>query len=59
MLDRMDKLASVAAAAMGRKGGKARAESLTPDERSAIARKASIARWKKRRKSKRKEVSDA
>jgi hypothetical protein len=39
-----------AAAALGRlgglKGGKARAESLTPEERSDIARKAAAARWK-------------
>lgn len=30
----------------GRKGGKARAEKLTPEERSEIARKAAKARWK-------------
>jgi hypothetical protein len=29
----------------GRAGGKARAEGLSPDERSAIARKAAAARW--------------
>jgi hypothetical protein len=29
----------------GRKGGKARAEKLSPDERSEIARKAAAARW--------------
>jgi hypothetical protein len=29
----------------GRKGGKARAEALTPEERSEIARKAAQARW--------------
>jgi hypothetical protein len=29
----------------GLKGGKARAEKLTPEERSAIARKAAAARW--------------
>jgi hypothetical protein len=38
-----------AAVALGRKGGlkggKARAEKLTPEERSQIARKASQARW--------------
>lgn len=32
----------------GKKGGKARAEKLTPEERSEIARLAAIARWKKR-----------
>jgi hypothetical protein len=34
-----------AAAAMGRKGGKARAEKMTPERRSEIARKASAKRW--------------
>lgn len=29
----------------GRKGGKARAKKLTPEERSAIARRAAAARW--------------
>jgi len=32
----------------GKKGGKARAETLTPDQRSEIARAAAEARWKKR-----------
>lgn len=32
----------------GLKGGKARAGSLTPAQRSAIARKAALARWKQR-----------
>jgi hypothetical protein len=36
-----------AAAALGRKGGKARAASLTPEQRSEIARAAASARWKK------------
>lgn len=31
----------------GKKGGKARAEKLTPEERSEIAKKAAAARWKK------------
>jgi hypothetical protein len=31
----------------GRKGGKARAEKLTAEERSAIAKKAAAARWAK------------
>lgn len=35
-----------AAQALGRKGGKARAEKLTPEERSEIARKAAKKRWK-------------
>lgn len=34
-----------AAVAMGRKGGKARAEKLTPEKRSEIAREAAKARW--------------
>lgn len=33
----------------GLKGGKARAEKLTPEERSSIAKKAASARWGKRR----------
>jgi hypothetical protein len=36
-----------AAAALGRRGGKARAASLTPKQRSEIARAAASARWKK------------
>lgn len=32
---------------MGRKGGKARAEKLTPEQREHIARVAAQARWKK------------
>ncbi len=34
-----------AAAAMGRKGGKARAEGMTPERRAEIARKAAAKRW--------------
>lgn len=37
-----------AAAALGRKGGKARAKALTKAERSESARKAVRARWAKR-----------
>jgi hypothetical protein len=33
----------------GLKGGRARADKLTPDERKEIARKAAKARWDKRR----------
>jgi hypothetical protein len=36
-----------AAAALGKRGGKARAASLTPNQRSEIARIAAEARWKK------------
>ena len=32
----------------GQKGGKARAEKLTPERRSEIARKAATARWQQR-----------
>ena len=42
---------SAAAAVLGRiggkKGGKARAEKLTPEERKEIAQKAAAARWRK------------
>ncbi len=34
----------------GRKGGKARAKKLTPEQRSAIARKAAQARWANERR---------
>ena len=34
----------------GLKGGKARAEKLTPEERAAIAKKAAEARWSKEQK---------
>lgn len=36
-----------AAQAMGRKGGKARSEKLTPERRAEIARKAAAKRWAK------------
>jgi hypothetical protein len=38
---------SSAAAELGRKGGKKRAENLTPERRKEIARKAAEKRWKK------------
>ena len=34
-----------AAVALGRKGGKARAESLSPERKKEIARKAAASRW--------------
>ena len=37
-----------AAKALGAKGGKARAKKLTPEQRSEIARKAAVTRWKAR-----------
>ena len=39
-----------AAKALGAKGGRARASKLTPEQRSAIARKAAATRWKKKDK---------
>lgn len=36
-----------AAQSLGRRGGKARAEKMTPQQRSAIAASAAKARWKK------------
>jgi len=35
-----------AAQSLGRRGGKARAEKMTPEQRSAIAKKAANSRWK-------------
>ena len=40
----------------GSKGGKARAARLTPEERSASAQKAALARWAKVKKAKEKKV---
>ena len=36
-----------AAVELGRMGGKARAAKMTPEQRSKIARKAAVARWKR------------
>ena len=44
--DERDELSS-AAAQMGSTGGKARASKLTPEQRSEIAKKAAVKRWKK------------
>ena len=38
-----------AAAELGRKGGKARAERMTPEQRAEAARKAAAGRWKTQR----------
>lgn len=43
--DERDEKLSSAAAEMGRKGGKARAENMTPERRVEIARKAAQKRW--------------
>ena len=40
------------AVALGRKGGKARLQKLTPEQRSDIARRAVRARWAKAKKQK-------
>jgi hypothetical protein len=44
----MAKKKDTAAVQLGRKGGKATAKKLTPEERSEAARKAAQARWKKK-----------
>ena len=44
--DERDPVAS-AAADMGRRGGKTRAENMTPERRAEIARKAAAKRWAK------------
>jgi hypothetical protein len=41
----MPKRKDPAAVALGRKGGKARAQSMTPAQRTALAKKAAAARW--------------
>jgi len=40
------------AVALGRKGGKARLQKMTPEQRSELARKAVSARWAKAKKDK-------
>lgn len=45
--DERDEELSSAAAELGRKGGKARAENMTPERRAEIARKAAEKRWAK------------
>jgi len=47
MLWIMDKAKDPHAAALGKKGGAARAKALTPQRRKAIARKAARKRWQK------------
>lgn len=46
----MAKRKNPAAVALGRKGGKARLKTMTASERSEYSRKASEARWAKRKK---------
>lgn len=43
-----------AAVQLGRKGGKKRAETMTPGQRSAVAKKAATARWAKKAAAKKK-----
>ena len=45
--DERDEKLSSAAAELGRKGGKARAEKMSPERRKEIARKAAEKRWKR------------
>lgn len=45
--DRVDDGRDSAAAALGRKGGEARAAGMTPERRAEIARKAAAKRWQK------------
>lgn len=47
--DEREELTS-AAAQLGRKGGKARAEKMSPERRAEIARKAAAKRWQDQRK---------
>ena len=46
--DTSDEGKDQAAAALGRKGGKARAEKLTAEQRAKAAQKAAAARWSKK-----------
>ena len=45
-----DRELSSAAAELGRKGGKKRAENMTPERRAEIAKKAARARWEAKNK---------
>lgn len=47
VVDPLEKATVQRAQKAGLKGGPARARSLTPEERSEIARTAAVARWKK------------
>ncbi len=46
--EQLDDGKNKAAVELGRKGGKARAAKMTPEQRSEVARKAAQARWSKR-----------
>jgi len=47
--DRVEDGKDAAAAGLGRRGGKARAKKLSPEQRSEVARLGAEARWKKSR----------
>ena len=47
-IDQRDESKDKAAAEMGRKGGKRRAETMSPERRAEIARKAAAKRWSNR-----------
>jgi hypothetical protein len=51
----LDAMKDPTASKMGRKGGKARARNLTPEERKLAARLAAQARWKQHRESRKAE----
>jgi hypothetical protein len=52
MLTDCEKIRAVDVKEAGKRGGKARARQQTPEQRSALARKAARARWAKKRKPK-------
>lgn len=45
--DKVEDGKDAAAAELGRKGGRARAEAITPERRAEIARRAASLRWKR------------
>lgn len=45
--DKTDNGKDLAAQSLGKRGGRARAEKLTPEQRKEIAQRAAAARWKK------------
>jgi hypothetical protein len=47
VVDRESKPKDEAAASLGRKGGKARSDSMSPERRAEIAKKAAASRWKR------------
>ena len=49
---------SITAEEMGRRGGKATAAKLSPEQRSKMARKAALARWRNKRASRGRKKED-